>query len=76
MRGCLPTCAQGSSVSVTGNVGGSAFLALWVLLGNLCIWEVLALLVFPFMSTRLKLRRFTYLRDTPIGRRSVGALSA
>ena len=30
---CLPTCAQGSPVSVTRNVGCSAFLALWVLLG-------------------------------------------
>ena len=44
---CLPTCAQGSSASVSGNVGSGAFWALWVLLGVLCIWEVLALLVLP-----------------------------
>ena len=43
---CLPTCAQGSSAALTGNIGSGAFWALWVLLGVLCIWEVLALLVF------------------------------
>ena len=44
---CVPTCAQGSSAAVTGGVGGGTFSTLWVLLGVLCIWEVLALLVFP-----------------------------
>ena len=54
---CLPTCAQGSSAAVTGKVGDGAFWALWVLLGVLCIWGVLALLVFLLMSARLELRR-------------------
>ena len=44
---CAPTCAQSSSAAVTGSVWGGTFLALWVLLGVLCIWEVLALLGFP-----------------------------
>ena len=38
MACCLPTCAQGSSVSVTRFVGNGAFWSLWVLLGVLCIW--------------------------------------
>ena len=42
---CLPTCAQGSSVSVTGSGGDGSFWAFWVLLGALCIWGLLAWLV-------------------------------
>ena len=64
MECCLPTCAQGSSAAVTergeGRVGDGAFWALWVLLGILCIWGVLALLVLPLMSTGLGLRRCAY----------------
>ena len=35
---CLPTCAQGSSATVTRVVGYGAFWTVWVLLGVLCIW--------------------------------------
>ena len=44
---CLPTCAQGSSVPVMGNASCGVFWFFWFLLGVLCIWGVLALLVFP-----------------------------
>ena len=57
---CLPSCAQGSSAAVAGSVVGGAFLALWVLLGVLCIWGLLALLGLLLMSTRLGLRRCAY----------------
>ena len=41
---CLPTCAQGSSVPNTGNLGFGLFWALGVLLCVLCTWGVLVLL--------------------------------
>ena len=44
---CLPTCAKGSSVQVTGNLGSSCFWAFWFLLCVLCILEVLGLVFFP-----------------------------
>ena len=56
---CIPTCAQGPYAAVTGRLE-MVFWALWSLLGVLCIWEMLALLVFPFMSTRLGLRACAY----------------
>ena len=37
---CLPTCAKGSSVQVTGNLGYSCFWAFWFLLCVLCMLEV------------------------------------
>ena len=37
---CLPTCAKGSSVQVTGNLGYSCFWAFWFLLCVLCMMEV------------------------------------
>ena len=37
---CLPTCAQGSSVPVMGNVSDGVFWVFWFLLGVLCIWGV------------------------------------
>ena len=47
--------------------GGGIFWALWVLLGVLCIFGVLALLVFPLMSTGLGLRRCAYRWTRPSG---------
>ena len=48
----LPTCAQGSSVAVTEFVERGVFLGgFWVLFGVLGVWEVLALLVSPCIST-------------------------
>ena len=44
---CLPTCAQGSSVPVMGNV-----VFFWFLLGVLCILGVLALQVSPFFCVQ------------------------
>ena len=64
---CLPPCAQGSSAAVTRVVGYGAFWAFWVLLGVLCTCEVLALLVFPLMSTRLGLRGCAHRWTRPLG---------
>ena len=50
---CLPTCAQGSSGPVMGNVGSGVFWAFWLLFSVLCRWRVLALLVDPLLCTRL-----------------------
>ena len=57
MACCLPTCAQGSSVSVMGFVGNGCFWASWFLLGALCVWEVLAWLVYSSVCTGLGLQR-------------------
>ena len=53
---CLPTCAQGSSVPVVGNIFHGVFWVFWFLLGVLCIWGVLAWLV-SLLCTRLGLLR-------------------
>ena len=53
MACCLPTCTQGFSVPGTEVVGKGSFGAFWFLLGALCILGVLALLVYPFVCTRL-----------------------
>ena len=53
---CLPTCAQGSLVSVMVNASSGIFWVLWFLLGVLCTWRVLALLV-SLLCTRLGLLR-------------------
>ena len=53
---CLPTCAQGSSVPVMENALYGVFWFFWFLLGVLCIWGVLAWLVF-LLCTRLGLFR-------------------
>ena len=50
---CLPTCAQGSSGPVMGNVGSGVFWVFWLLFSVLCMWRVLALLVDPLLCTRL-----------------------
>ena len=49
---CLPTCAKGSSVPVMGNASCGVLGVLWFLLGVLCIWGVLVLLV-SLLCTRL-----------------------
>ena len=64
---CLPTCPQGLSVPVTGVVGTGIVWAFWVLLGALCTWEVLALLVYPHMKTVLGLRWCAYRWTGPLG---------
>ena len=53
---CLPTCAKGSSVPVMVNASSCIFWVLWFLLGVLCTWGVLALLV-SLLCTRLGLLR-------------------
>ena len=65
---CLPTGAQGSSDPVTGNVGIGVFLGILVAPRVLCIWEVLALLVFPLMSAGIGLWRCAYRWTRPSGR--------
>ena len=69
MACCLPTCAQGSSVSVTGFVENCGFCAFcfWLLLGALCLWEVLAWQVYPLMCTGLGSRRCAYCWTRPVG---------
>ena len=72
---CLPTCAQGFSVPVTGDscVGFGMFWALWILLGVFVHMVSFGFAELPvvhrtwFFSVCLTL-------DTPFGRRSVGAL--
>ena len=64
---CLPTCAQGSSAALTRIVGYGAFWAFWVLLGVLCIWKVLTLLILPLISAGLGLRRCHYRWTRPSG---------
>ena len=44
---CLPTCAKGSSVHVTGNLGVCCFWTFWFLLCALCMLEVLGLVFLP-----------------------------
>ena len=64
---CLPTCAQGSSVPVMGNVlHGVFFLVFWFLFGVLCIWRVLACLV-SLLCTRLGLLRCASCWTRPLG---------
>ena len=53
---CLPTCAQGSSVPIMQNVVLGVLGVLWFLLGVLCIWGVLVLLV-SLLCSRLGLLR-------------------
>ena len=50
---CLPTCAKGSSVHVTGNLGVGCFGAFWFLLCVLCTLEVLGLVFYFLGCTRL-----------------------
>ena len=64
---CLPTCAQGSSDPVMGNVSNVVFWVFWFLLGVLCIWRVFVLLV-SLLCTRLGLLRCASCRTCPLGR--------
>ena len=64
---CLSTCAQGSSVPVMVNVASGVFRAFWLLLGVLCVWKVLALLV-SLLCTRLGLQRCASYRTCPSGK--------
>ena len=63
---CLPTCAQGSSVPNTGNLGFGLFWGFWILLCVLCIWGVLVLLVSLF-RTRLGLHWCASCWTRPLG---------
>ena len=64
---CLPTCAQGSSVPVMENAVFGVLGAFWFLLGVLCIWRVLVLLV-SLLCTRLGLLRCASCWTRPLGR--------
>ena len=63
---CLPTCAQGSSVPNTGNLGFGLFWALGVLLCVLCTWGVLVLLS-SLLCTGLGLLRCASCWTRPLG---------
>ena len=63
---CLPTCAQGSSDPVMGNATNGVFWVFWFLLGVLCIWGVLALLV-SLLCTRLGSLRCASCWTCPLG---------
>ena len=63
---CLPTCAQGSSVPNTGNLGYEAFWVFWFLLCALCIWGVVVLVV-SLLCTRLGLLRCASCWTRPLG---------
>ena len=64
---CLPTCAQGLSVPVVGNVGYGIFWFFWLLFGALCTFGVLALLVYPLWCTRLGSRWCASCWTRPLG---------
>ena len=64
---CLPTCAQGSSVSVTGFAGNGVLWAFRPLLSALCIWEELVLLVYFFLCTGLGSRGCASCWTRPLG---------
>ena len=72
---CLPTCAQGSSVSVTELVGKGAAWGLLVLLVVLLILGVLALLIYPRVCGTWATQACLSL-DTLFGRSSAKALSS
>ena len=63
---CLPTCAKGLSVPDEGNASFGIFWVLWFLLGVLCTWGVLALLV-SLLCTRLGLLRCASCWTRPLG---------
>ena len=71
---CLPTCAKGSSVLVTGTVGQWRFLGFWASLWCLVHMGGASFAsVHPFVY-RAWVTKVCLLLDTPFGRRSVGAL--
>ena len=64
---CLPTCAKGSSVQVTGNLGYSCFWAFWFLLCVLCTMEVLGLVFCLLVCTKLGSRWCAFFGPRPLG---------
>ena len=64
----LPTCAKGSSVQVTGNSGYSCFWAFWFLLCVLCMLEVLGLVFYLPVCTKLGSCWCAFFGVTPLGR--------
>ena len=73
---CLPTCAQGSSVLVTEFLGNGAFL--WFLGapgGSVCMGCTVCAGL-PLYVHRAWAAHVCQSQDTPIGRRSVEALSS
>ena len=63
------------SFSGTKVVGNVVFLALWLLLGALCMLGVLALLVISLIY-KSRVSKVCLPLDVPFGRSSVGAFSA
>ena len=70
---CLPSCAQGSSVPVTGNVVDGVFLGFLASLLCLVCLGGASLACLPF-AHKTWVTLVCLLLDTPFGRRSVGAL--
>ena len=68
---CLPTCAQGSSVPVTGNSVSGVLGASWFLLGVLCVWGGAGLANLPVVH-KTWVTKVCLLLDTNFGRGSVG----
>ena len=64
---CLPTCAEGSSVPVTGNLGSGGFWAFMFRFVALCILGVLALLVYTQLCTGLGSRWCASCWTRPLG---------
>ena len=64
---CLPTCAKGSSVQVTGNLGYSCFWAFWFLLCVLCMLEVWGWVFHLLVCTRLGSCWCAFFGSRPLG---------
>ena len=64
---CLPTCAKGSSVQVTRNLGYSCFWAFWFLLCVLCMLEVLGLVFYFLVCTKFGVLLVCLFSVTPLG---------
>ena len=64
---CLPTCARVLSFSDTEIVEIGSFWAFWLLLGTLCILEVLVLLVYTLVCTKFGFQRCALYWTRPVG---------
>ena len=64
---CLPTCAKGSSVHVTGNLGVSCFWTFWFLLCALFMLEVLGSVFLLLVCTRLGSCWCAFFGSRPLG---------
>ena len=71
---CLPTCAEGSSVHVTGNLGFCCFWAFWFLLCVLCTLGVSGWVFYLLWCTRLGSCWCAFFLVASFGRWPVGAL--